>query len=106
MKTKFFVMLAFATAFSSPAFAGDGAENSNINIENEAKTAVAVTGELNAGMFGAKTGGTRGEGATAGSVKVKGSVKNTNMNLKNKVDTAVAVGNATAGSVTVDLTNH
>lgn len=100
--TKLFALLAVSASLVSPAFAGDGAENANINIDNDVKTAIAV-GSVGAGPV--KVGSSKGE-AVAGSVTLKGSVKNSNINVKNKVKTAIAIGNATAGSVKLDFTNH
>lgn len=102
--TKLFALLAVSASLVSPAFAGDGAENANINIDNQNNGAVIAISEIKTGPL--KAGSSKGE-AVAGSVAIKGSVKNSNINVKNKNNGAViAIGNAKAGSVTMDFTNH
>lgn len=101
------IFVTTALLFGVSAFAGDGAKNSTIIVDNEANKSIAVQGEVKVAGFTATTNKTQKEEANAGSVSVKGSMENSTVVVKNKSkDTAVAVGaGSNAGSVKIDATN-
>lgn len=92
-------------AASFTAFAGDGAENSTIYAENTTYGMnIASSGEVKATGVGSVKA--QGE-ANAGTIKYKGSAKNSTIYMKNTTyGMNMATGNANAGSVVVDTTNH